>query len=57
VGFCGVPAPGVVSDREGGLVGNELVGGFELENELVFDRGMSTLAAVADGPSVMVPLL
>ena len=57
MGFCEVPAPGVVSDRGGCLVGNELVGGFELENELAFDRGVSIAADVVDGPSVIVPLL
>lgn len=39
------------------MVGNELVGGFELENELGFDRGGSIVADVVDGPSVIVPLL
>jgi len=57
MGFCETPDPGVVSDREGGLVGNELVGGFELENELGFDRGGSVATCVVDGPSAIVPLL
>ena len=57
VGFCGTPATGFISDWEGGLVVNELVGGFELENGLVFDRGVSLAAEVFVGPPATVPLL
>ena len=57
VGFCVTPVPGVVSNREGGLVGNELVGRFELENELVFGCGDSVVPDVVSGPLATVPLL
>jgi hypothetical protein len=57
MGFRVTPVPAVISDWEGGLVGNELVGGFELENELVVDCGVSMATDVVDGPPATVPLL
>ena len=57
VGLCAIPAPGVISDREGGLLGNELVGGFELENEFALGCDVSIAADVVGGPPVTVPLL
>lgn len=57
VGLRVTPVPGLISCREGGLTGDELVGGFELENELASDRGVSTATEIFDEPPATVSLL
>lgn len=57
VGFCAIRVTELISDREEAFVGNELVGGFEIENEPVFGRGVSVAAESVVGPPETVPLL
>ena len=57
VGFRVIPVPGLISAWEGDLVGNELVGGFELENGFVFDCGVSLATEVVGRPPAIVSLL